>query len=93
MGAGAVPAGQALTPERLDTLTRAHAEAIARYDAVAHLRDVSVLAGAALARALAEAFANPEKASEMSAVAEVADQALDRALAHLRSVDGGDISK
>ena len=75
----AEPSGAPLTPEQLEAFTTAHARAMARYDALGHMRNVAMIATAATAQALASALVEPEKLAEFAAVAETAQKSLDQA--------------
>lgn len=71
----------------LDRISAAQARAVARHDAVAHLRNTAVLCEAALASALAAALADPDRAGAYLEVARAAETSLDHAAQHWRGID------
>ena len=84
--AAAPEAQTGFSPQEAEEIARASATAIARYDAVAHLRNSAMIANAAISQALAGALQNPEKAKDYAAVAAIADEVLANALKHWQSV-------
>lgn len=81
-------AGEPRTPDRLDSLTAAHAKALARYDAVANLRSVAMTVNAATTVALARALQRPDQVGDLLKVIEAADRSMATAMDRWRELDG-----
>ncbi len=75
------------TAEAVDRLARAHASALARYEALSQVRSVAVTANAAMAAALAAAIRDPEAAGRLDEAMASAQRALDAAWRVWREVE------